>query len=50
MIEIFNLSYLGHLGGINDIFDLSINDRIIFLDILNKTMKAKADNDNQPTI
>jgi hypothetical protein len=47
MTEIFHLCYLGHLGGIRDIFDLSINDRVILLDILYKTKKAETPKENQ---
>lgn len=45
LTEIFNLSYLGHLGGIRDILDLTINDRIILLDILFKTKKNEEERD-----
>jgi hypothetical protein len=47
MTEIFNLSYLGNLGSINDTLGLSINDRIILLDILYKTKKIEEDRENQ---
>ena len=47
MTEIFNLSYMGHLGGIQDILDLSINDRIVLLDILYKVKKMEADKEHQ---
>lgn len=43
--EIFNLSYMGRLGGLNDILSLSVNDRIILLDILSKTKKMEKNNE-----
>jgi len=39
LTEIFNLCYKGNLGGIGDILDLTVNDRIILLDIY---LRAKA--------
>jgi len=42
---VFNLCYKGHVGGINDIFELSVNDRIIMLDILAKNLK---EDENKP--
>jgi hypothetical protein len=44
MTEIFNLSYLGQLGGIGDILDLSINDRVILLGILAKQKTTELEN------
>jgi hypothetical protein len=41
--EIFQLTYSGRLGGINDILSLSVNDRFVFLDILYKTKKSEAE-------
>jgi len=49
--EIFTLCYRGHLGGIGDILDLSVNDRIILLDVLLKTRnEEKAEQENQGKI
>jgi len=51
MTEIFNLCYKGHLGGIGDILDLSVNDRIILLDVLVRTKnEEKAEEDNRTKI
>jgi hypothetical protein len=51
MGEIFNLCYKGHLGGIGDVLDLSVNDRIILLDILLRTKnEEKAEEDNRTKI
>jgi hypothetical protein len=38
---------MGRIGGLNDILALSINDRIILLDILFKTKKMEADKEKQ---
>jgi hypothetical protein len=47
MTEIFNLSYMGHIGGINDILSLSVNDRIILLDVLYKVKKMEMEKERQ---
>lgn len=39
MNDVFNLSNLGGLGSINDILELTVNDRLLMLDFLYKKMK-----------
>jgi hypothetical protein len=47
MTEVFNLCYIGHLGGLNDVFQLSVNDRIILLSILYKTKKTEQEREEK---